>query len=177
MQSGMDRKLALFIGRFQPFHKGHREALLHLFSLGYDALVVVGSSDQNYSFANPLTSGERLEMVRTVINHEKWNDRVRFLVPFPDISDNMVWTSALITSLPRFSAVFGNNELVSILFEKNNYLVIRPPLVDRTNLQGLVIRQRIQNNESWKDSVPSYLHSLLYSYAFEERLRHAGLSV
>ena len=54
---------ALFIGRFQPFHKGHLK-IIQQASETYDQILVgIGSSQYSHTVDNPFTAEERTEMI------------------------------------------------------------------------------------------------------------------
>ncbi|MCR4263974.1 MAG: nicotinamide-nucleotide adenylyltransferase [Candidatus Roizmanbacteria bacterium] len=164
---------ALFIGRFQPFHHGHLAALHDLVFSYQEIFIVVGSSNENFTKDNPLTSGERLHLLRQVISHEGWEKSITQLIPFSDSPDNLLWTHRLIDCLPAFQVVCGNNELNNSLFQHLGYETERLPFRHRSTWQGSVIRQRIREHKSWNPSVPSYLVSLLSEFKFAERVQHA----
>ena len=52
-------KLAVYIGRFQPFHLGHRYVLDEAFKTADKVLVLVGSANASRSVRNPFTYDER----------------------------------------------------------------------------------------------------------------------
>ena len=57
----------VYIGRFQPFHNGHADAIRQIHSLMKkdDKLVIlVGSADQERTIMNPLSISERLILVK-----------------------------------------------------------------------------------------------------------------
>lgn len=58
--------LLVFIGRFQPFHKGHQEVVERAFSLSRNVLIIVGSAGKARSVRNPFTFEERKEMINSV---------------------------------------------------------------------------------------------------------------
>ncbi len=58
---GSDR--AVFVGRFQPYHKGHHEAVKYILGKYSELVIVVGSAQENYTWENPFTAGERVEMI------------------------------------------------------------------------------------------------------------------
>lgn len=61
-------KLAVFIGRFQPFHCGHR-AVLHDLAQEVDSvLMLVGSSYRPRSWKNPFLFEERRDFIRAGLN-------------------------------------------------------------------------------------------------------------
>ena len=48
-------KRGVFIGRFQPFHNGHLEAIKKLLIEVDELIIMIGSSQYSHSFDNPFT--------------------------------------------------------------------------------------------------------------------------
>lgn len=59
-----DYKLAVFIGRFQPFHNSHQEVIKQGLEIADRVLVVVGSSHAARSIKNPFSYEQREAMIR-----------------------------------------------------------------------------------------------------------------
>ena len=59
---------ALFVGRFQPFHLGHQEAILHILREHEEVIIVIGSAQNSHDINNPFTAGERITMIREALN-------------------------------------------------------------------------------------------------------------
>lgn len=55
--------LAIYIGRFQPFHLGHLHVLEQCKNLATNTLVLIGSSFRPRTLKNPFTFDERAEMI------------------------------------------------------------------------------------------------------------------
>ena len=63
--------LAVYIGRFQPFHKGHEYVIDEAFKIADKVLVLVGSAYASRSIKNPFTYEERKSMLDNyLINKE-----------------------------------------------------------------------------------------------------------
>jgi len=61
------KKFGLFIGRCQPFHKGHQEIINEILLEGLTPIIVLGSSnDDRDRFKNPLTYAQRKELIRLI---------------------------------------------------------------------------------------------------------------
>ena len=61
------KKFGLFIGRCQPFHKGHIEIINEILLAGLIPIIVLGSSnDDRDKSKNPLTYAQRKELIRLV---------------------------------------------------------------------------------------------------------------
>jgi len=54
---------ALFIGRFQPLHKGHLNVIEQIRRDGYKPIIGIGSPYAPASSANPFSLDERKEMI------------------------------------------------------------------------------------------------------------------
>lgn len=55
--------LAVFIGRFQPFHLGHEYAIRRAFELAHRVLVIIGDTGGPRTIKNPWSWDERAEMI------------------------------------------------------------------------------------------------------------------
>jgi nicotinamide-nucleotide adenylyltransferase len=87
----MNEKFGLYVGRFQPFHNGHKsvvkEALKHCDRL----IIAVGSSQESRTKKNPFTFEERRELIWRSL--KGLNDRV-LIIPLPDrefYGDDCTW--------------------------------------------------------------------------------------
>jgi bifunctional NMN adenylyltransferase/nudix hydrolase len=56
----------VFIGRFQPFHNGHRAVVEAAIKQAKEVIVVVGSSFASRNIRNPFTFEERRQMIKSV---------------------------------------------------------------------------------------------------------------
>lgn len=120
-----------------------------------------------------MTIAERLHLVRRVIEEEKWEKKVKYVIPIPDVSDNIAWTRYIVDMLPPFDVVVsGNKTYVLRFFKSLGYKTEYLPYVNRSQFQGTVIRQNIVDGKKWEDAIPSYLLSLLQSFHFTERIKN-----
>ena len=111
-------KAGLYIGRFQPFHRGHLSAVRQALKQVDELYIAIGSSQYDHTEDNPFTAKERAEMIRLALEENGLLDRCR-VFELPDIHDNDGWTAYVRTIIPPFEMVFvGNNGLVKELFER-----------------------------------------------------------
>ena len=75
-----DKKYAIFVGRFQPYHFGHVELIRQKLDLGIPALIMV--RDIVPDDINPFTTEQTVEMIRKY--HEIKGDDVKVMT-IPDI--------------------------------------------------------------------------------------------
>lgn len=78
-------KLAVVIGRFQPFHAGHKALIQKAFATAENVLVLIGSSGIARNIKNPFTYQERVSMVTSVFVQQV-AEGIMYLSP---ISDNL----------------------------------------------------------------------------------------
>jgi bifunctional NMN adenylyltransferase/nudix hydrolase len=91
--------LAVLIGRFQPFHRGHLGLLENALALAPRALVVVGSAGGPRQVKNPFTETERVDMIRQSLTAEQ-RARVGF-VTLRDYYDEPRWARAVKAAVAR----------------------------------------------------------------------------
>lgn len=86
----MPYDLALFIGRFQPFHLGHRKIVSEALRVSECVLIMVGSAFEPRTPRNPWTYDERVAMIRSSFGAEE-NNRI-LCEPLMDVRYNdAVW--------------------------------------------------------------------------------------
>ncbi|MEB3816373.1 MAG: nicotinamide-nucleotide adenylyltransferase [Desulfurococcales archaeon] len=161
-------------GRFQPLHQGHLHTIQYALDNADEVIVVIGSAQESFTLKNPLTAGERFEMLDIALRSIFGDDyRSRILiVPVMDIAMNKVWVQYLKMLLPRFDGVVSGNELVRILFEDMGLAALKPPIVNRDYCSGTRIRDLVLKGvEEWKKCVPGVVQEYLSRIGFVERLR------
>jgi len=163
-------KRALFIGRFQPFHMGHYDAIKKLLRKYGEVVVVIGSSQESFSSENPLTCGERIEMIRNCFS--KADIAKLVIVPVPDVNDNRIWVDHLLVHIPPVHNVYSNNALVKMLFSQHGILVKPVKLYERGEKEGAYIRKLMADNDrAWTKHVPKNAISYLNSIEADKRIR------
>jgi nicotinamide-nucleotide adenylyltransferase len=143
---------ALFIGRFQPFHKGHLKAIKYL-SDKYDEIIIgVGSSQYSNTVENPFSSDERMLMIRESLKQEYIKNYKIILIP--DIHNPPKWVDHVLSIISDFDVVVTNNDLTKKLFLEKGFKIKKTLLYNKKEYSGRVIRKRISDNESWENFVP-----------------------
>lgn len=161
----------LFVGRFQPFHRGHLE-LVRSVTTGRrpDRLIVgIGSAEQSHTWENPFTGGERFEMIARALEEAHLGEAV--IVPVADIHRHALWVRYLEGLLPKFDRVYSNNPLTILLFEQAGYATASPPLVQRSRFEGVRIRERLAGGASVDALVPPAVSAYLREIRAGERLK------
>jgi nicotinamide-nucleotide adenylyltransferase len=141
----------LFIGRFQPFHFGHRYLVEEIATEIDEVVVGIGSAEESHTEENPFTSGERVHIVQDAL-HEM--DVKTYLIPIDDIEQNAMWVRHVEMLCPMFDAIYSNNPFVERLFEEAGYEVRGTPLRNREEYRGAEIRRRMIDGDQWEHLVP-----------------------
>ena len=160
----------LLIGRFQPFHLGHLDAVLFGLSRIENLFIGIGSSNKSNEKKNPFSAEERTEMIISSIE-PSMIDRVK-IFNIPDMDNHEKWTFEIDQIVTKYSTVFTNDEFTKTLFEKRQINVIPVVLKDREKFSGTNIRQIITDNGNWQDMVPQGTREVLNRINAIERLKN-----
>jgi nicotinamide-nucleotide adenylyltransferase len=144
----------LYVGRFQPFHLGHLEAIKRILDEVEELVVVIGSAQYSHNKANPFTAGERLVMIRSALEEARVDFSRVWVVPVPDVHLHMMWVSAVEGYTPKFQIVYSNEPLTKRLFMESDYKVKGIPFFERQFYSSTLIRDKMLADDSWKTLVP-----------------------
>ena len=160
----------LLIGRFQPFHLGHLDAVLFGLARTENLFICIGSSNKSNERKNPFSAEERREMIVTSIE-PSIADRIK-IFDVPDVGDHEKWTFEIDKTVPKYDIVFTNDEFTRTLFEKREINVISVILKDREKFSGTNIRNLIAYDRNWRDLVPQGTRNVLDNINAKERLQN-----
>jgi bifunctional NMN adenylyltransferase/nudix hydrolase len=97
--------LVVVIGRFQPFHVGHKYLLEKAEQLSRNRLLLIGSAFIARDIDNPFTFKERSEMVNSVVGDRNW----RILPIQDDLYSLQVWVGFVQTQVNMILEELGIN--------------------------------------------------------------------
>ena len=158
----------LLIGRFQPFHKGHLEAVKIGLSKVDNLWIGIGSSNKSHEKRNPFTADERKEMILSSLD-SKTLERVKIFF-VPDTGDHEKWTYHVDSIVPPYDLVFSNDEFTLTLYKKRRKNVFEIPLLKRDIISGTNIREMIVSDKNWQDLVPEGTKQVLLKIDAKGRL-------
>jgi len=159
----------LLIGRFQPFHLGHLDALKFALSKVEKLWIGIGSSDKPNQKQNPFSADERKQMILSSID-ESISDRIQIFY-IPDLENHEKWIESIDTIVPKFDVIFSNDELTQFLYSKREIKVISVPFTNRDVLSGTNIRDKINSNQKWENLVPDGTKKILQELDANDRLK------
>lgn len=143
--------LAVFIGRFEPFHLGHLAILRRALALSERVVALVGSAEAPRTAKNPWTYAERVVMIRAALGEEA--GRVTALPLRDHLYNDNAW---LAEAQAQVASVAGGAKSIALFgFSKDassDYLKAFPQwaLVDATSvplLSATELRRQLFSNE------------------------------
>jgi len=158
----------LLIGRFQPFHKGHLEAVKIGLSKVDNLWIGIGSSNKSNEKRNPFTADERKEMILSSLDSQTLERVKIFFVP--DTGDHEKWTYHVDSIVPPYDLVFSNDDFTLTLYKKRGKSVFEIPLLKRDIISGTNIREMIVSGKDWQDLVPEGTKQVLLKINAKNRL-------
>jgi nicotinamide-nucleotide adenylyltransferase len=162
----------LFIGRFQPFHKGHLATVKFALGRVDQLVIVVGSAQKSYEPRNPFTAGERIRMIKESLDADGEADARRILIiPVPDIDVHSLWTHQVDMLVPKYDVVFANDMFTLMLFREQGVKTIEAPLYTRDEMAATEIRKRMIAEENWEDLVPKSVSKVIKEINGIERVK------
>jgi nicotinamide-nucleotide adenylyltransferase len=164
-------KRGLFVGRFQPFHLGHLDAIKDVLKEKKELVIVVGSAQYSHRLQDPFTAGERLVMVRMAIEEGGIDYSRIWIVPVPDVHLHMMWVSAVEGYTPSFDIVYTNEPLTRRLFLEAGYKVKAIILHKRKIYSSTEIREKMLKGKDWEEFVPRRVVNFIKEIDGVNRLR------
>ena len=161
----------LYIGRFQPFHLGHLEAVKHILGKVDELVIVVGSAHDSHTIDNPFTAGERITMIRLALKEAKIDANRYTILPLPDAEFHKVWVSHLLSQTPSFDLVFTNEPLTGRLLKEAGMRVEKIPMFNRGAFTATEVRKRIIDGKNWEELLPKSVAAYIKQIKGEERMR------
>lgn len=154
----------LFIGRFQPFHLGHRMVINRMSKVVDEVVIGIGSSEDSYTKQNPFTADERREMIENSLS-----SGLRYkIIDIPDIHDDARWVEYVVNLCPEFRIVYSGNSWVEGLFSKAGYSVME--LGRHKNISATLVRESIISGKPWARLVPVGTYQVIKNIGGVERI-------
>lgn len=136
-----DKKYAIFVGRYQPYHYGHINLIQQKLDEGIPALIMVRDIEPDEK--NPFTTEQTVSMIKKY--HNAKGDDVRVMI-IPDVE----------------SVNYGRG----VGYEINKYT----PTEDIGFISATKIRESIKyGNDSWKYMVDESIQEDVKKYLYETR--------
>ena len=137
---------AVFVGRFQPLHNGHLDALEYIEEEYDDIVFVIGSAQESGTKDNPWSADER----KKILNEIFPDIPLYFLEDVP--GDDKEWLENLNTLVGKYDALFSGNDWV--LDVCRMYQVPCKKVKFNLDITGTAIREKLRAGLSVAEFVP-----------------------
>jgi nicotinamide-nucleotide adenylyltransferase len=149
-----ERLVPVFLGRFQPFHKGHMSCLEHIRKLARNVIIGIGSAQYSRDARNPLTYVERCDLIQHSLDHENLGFDNVFFVPIPDIHSEHVWMQNIKILLGKDIEIYSNNDWVRGLGDSAGIHVADKMAFEMAIYNGSRVRELVRGGGQWQSLVP-----------------------
>jgi bifunctional NMN adenylyltransferase/nudix hydrolase len=96
--------IAVFIGRFQPFHIGHMKVIERALAVAENVLILIGSIDTPRSYRNPFTYDERVDMIADTF--QVYRGRMQFTGIQDYTYNDTLWIEQVQYAVEDYSKLF-----------------------------------------------------------------------
>lgn len=175
---------SVYIGRFQPYHRGHDYVLRQALRHGNDVIVVLGSSFGPRTIKNPFNEAEREDMIRACLSEED-NLRTHFVAVEDSAYNDHAWATDVVNAV---DSVARGSKVVLVGHEKDAstfYLRMFPQwryvdvgavkTYDGVEVNATVIRDQLFRNPARgidiADVVPPPVNDFLFDFEETEHYK------
>lgn len=162
------------MGRFQPFHLGHLQAVKDALRRVDELIIVIGSAQYSHRIDNPFKTGERITMIRKALDETGISHSQYWIIPVPDVHVHMIWVAQVIGYTPKFDIVFTNEPLTRRLFVEAGFKVEPIPFHKRKIYSSTEIRKRMLEGKNWEELVPRAVAQVIKEIDGVQRLQDLG---
>jgi nicotinamide-nucleotide adenylyltransferase len=173
------QKVALFIGRFQPFHNGHLDIIKRILKENKKVIIVVGSTEHSFENKNPLTALERKKIIKSALKENGIKDSQFKVVLLKDLNDFANWANYVLKNIPKVDVLYTGSTLVKDCFsgKYSKACKIKPKSIKIEKIRkilpisGTLVRGKIKKGQSWESLVSKNAAKLLKKWKIANRLK------
>ncbi|MFB6245823.1 MAG: adenylyltransferase/cytidyltransferase family protein [Candidatus Nanohaloarchaea archaeon] len=153
-----------FIGRFQPFHKGHK----HVIDRYRDEkeLLIVIADEESRTEENPLSFEERKDVLSRCSDLEIFTQ-----VNHP--GEDRKWTEEIIEKTGAEAVISQNERTIEAIENHSDLEIIRQEMKQSDLYSGTEVRRRIRSGEEWRYLVPDCAEKRIAE--LEEVIKKTGI--
>lgn len=111
----------VFIGRFQPFHKGHAKIVDYALQKSNKVIFLLGSSNKTRTKKNPFTTQERIEIIKRSF---PYNENCFLYRPLDDFENDEDWLRSvkkeILIAVETIGGDYNNSKIGFIGMDKDN---------------------------------------------------------
>lgn len=160
---------AVLIGRFQPFHEGHK-AVVDNYIDEYELVIAVGSAEQEGTEENPLSFEDR----KAIISGCFPEIEIVGLKDFEkDDEGNKKWLNQLKEKTSANKVISRNSLVKSIVRDDSELELVEQDMHDPNIYSGTEVRRRVKSGEEWRYLVPECAESAIAERI--EKIKKSGI--
>lgn len=172
-------KNILYIGRFQPFHKGHADAVKQIFEKfsgeKFHLFIGIGSAENNFEEKNPLTAGERFQIINDAMKELGISPEFYSLVPIRNINHYALWPHHVQQYLPQIDVFVSGSPLVQNLWntsfpESEIFLLTQREKISGTTLRKFLLQEG-ENSPYLQNFLLSSVQKNIQKFGLQQRLQ------
>jgi nicotinamide-nucleotide adenylyltransferase len=121
--------VGVYLGRFQPLHRGHLSVINDLQCENEKLIIVIGSADKKGSVINPFSADERKQMIERSVfgNYEikllddvsAYSENEDMTIAQANLENNKLWVSNLKEAAGEFTAIYTGCSMTEELYCQN----------------------------------------------------------
>lgn len=119
-------RVGVYIGRFQPFHKGHEDVIAQMVNKVDRIIILIGSSHSSLDPKNPFTWKERSYMIGEYI-HTTYPEVSVNIFPIADYTRDIDWEKQVQTVVSNCSKESSEIHLFGYLKDQTSYYLQKFP--------------------------------------------------
>lgn len=100
-------------------------------------------------------------MLEEFVRKENLTDKVVSIIELYDNPDDDIWFDNLLKQTGSFDVTVGNNPWNNGIIERHGIEAVTVGFFKRHILEGIQIRNLMENQKKWEDRVPDYLIQLI----------------
>lgn len=157
----------LFIGRFQPLHKGHLLAIREI-ALQCERLTLgIGSVNAREGKRNPFSAEERREMIWRAMKEIAAKNYE--IIEIEDESDDKEWLQSVQKKAGNFDMCWAGQGVLMDLFKKAGLPITK--IKEFPGLSGTRIRRAMERGLPWRRYIPMSVRKYLDEIGAVRRVR------
>lgn len=170
---------ALFIGRFQPFHNGHLDIIKKILKENDKIIIVIGSAEKNFLPQNPLTAGERLQLIDKSLKEAKIPADKYHIIPVRNVNNYALWVNHINIYVPPYAKLYTGSKIVKACYEgkyskSHRTTKVGPEMIQvkrKIKVSSTLVREAILKNKAWEKMVPKAVAKNLKKWEIPKRLK------
>ena len=164
-------KTALYPGRFQPLHNGHANVIRCLAAKYHRVIVTISMSHLSHLPENPLSGGERYEMITRFVKSERIGNVEVIPVPYDSLLST--WVAFIKSICPPFDIVYARNPLIRTIFKDYGYAIEEHQFERR--ISGTAVRAAISKSAEWESMLPPSVVLFLKERQLHQRIAEVSI--